>query len=141
MKLHGRECVLVFAGGMSRPATGGLLVIDATTGKVLTAVPHRATIAESVNVSSPVIASAEDGKPARIFVSEAYTAGGLCVEVAKDFSAARAWHASDFGMYWMTPLVRDGCLFGFAGQSEQHGHFNQIGLLCLGCCDGLNLSG
>ena len=117
--LHGRDCVLVFAGGMSRPPTGGLLVVDATDGKILAAVPHRAEIAESVNVSSPVIASAEPGKPARIFVSESYTAGGLCVEVAKDFSARQAWHAPNFGMYWMTPLVRDGCLFGFAGQSEQ----------------------
>ena len=117
--LHGRECVLVFAGGMSRPATGGLLVIDAATGKVLAAVPHRADMTESVNVSSPVVASAEPGKPVRIFVSETYTAGGLCVEVAKDFSTGKAWHASNFGMYWATPLVRDGCLFGFSGQSDQ----------------------
>ena len=118
-KLFGRECVLVFAGGMSRPPTGGLLVIDAAAGKVLAAVPHRAEIAESVNVSSPVIASADDGKSARIFVSETYTVGGLCVEVAKDFSAGVAWRAPNFGMYWMTPLVRDGCVFGFAGQGEQ----------------------
>ena len=118
-RLHGRDCVLVFAGGMSRPPTGGLLVVDAANGKVLAAVPHRADITESVNVSSPVVASAEAGKPARIFVSESYTAGGLCVEVASDFSTGTAWHASNFGMYWMTPLVRDGCIFGFAGQSEQ----------------------
>ncbi len=118
-KLHGRECVLVFAGGMSRPATGGLLVIDATDGKILCAVPHRAAMAESVNVSSPVVASAEPGKPARIFVSESYTAGGLCVEVAADFSTRVAWRAENFGIYWMTPLVRAGAIFGFAGQSEQ----------------------
>ena len=117
--LHGRECVLVFAGGESRPATGGLLVIDATDGKVLSAVPHRAGIAESVNASSPVVASAEAGKPARIFVSEAYSAGGLCVEVGKDFSARSAWHAENFGMYWMTPLVREGCVFGFAGLNDR----------------------
>jgi outer membrane protein assembly factor BamB len=118
-KLFGRECVLVFAGGMSRPPTGGLLVIDAADGKVLAAVSHRAEIAESVNVSSPVVASAEDGKPAHIFVSESYTAGGLCVELSKDFSTRTAWQAPNFGIYWMTPLVRDGCVFGFAGQSEQ----------------------
>jgi len=118
-KLFGCECVLVFAGGMNKPPTGGLLVIDAANGKVLAAVPHRAEIAESVNASSPVIASAEDGKPVRIFVSESYTAGGLCVNVAKDFSTGTAWHAPNFGMYWMTPLARGGCLFGFAGQSEQ----------------------
>ena len=117
--LHGRECVLVFAGGMSRPPTGGLLVVDATDGKVLAAVPHRAEIAESVNASSPVVASAEPGKPVRIFVSESYTRGGLCVELVKDFSTAKAWDAPNFGMFWMTPLVREGCLFGFAGQSEQ----------------------
>jgi outer membrane protein assembly factor BamB len=118
-KLFGRECVLTFAGGMSRPPTGGLLVIDAANGKVLAAVPHRAEIAESVSVSSPVIAFAEDEKPARIFVSETYSVGGLCVEVAKDFSAKTAWSAPNFGMYWMTPLVREGCIFGFAGQGEQ----------------------
>ena len=118
-RLHGRDCVLIFAGGLSRPATGGLLVVDAADGKVLAAAPHRAAIAESVNVSSPVVASAEEGKGARIFVSEVYTAGGLCVEVAKDFTTTTAWHGGDFGMYWMTPLVRDGCIFGFTGQSEQ----------------------
>ena len=118
-KLHGRDCVLVFAGGMSRPATGGLLVIDAADGKVLAAVPHRASMAESVNVSAPVVASAEPGQPARIFVSEAYTAGGLCVEIAKDFSVREAWSAPEFGTYWMTSLARGGLLLGFVGMNEQ----------------------
>jgi len=117
--LNGRECVLVFAGGKSRPATGGLLVIDCANGGVLAAVPHRAEIAESVSAASPVVASAEEGKPARVFVSEAYSAGGICVELAKDFSASVAWRAENFGLYWMTPLVREGCLFGFAGLSDQ----------------------
>ena len=117
-KLHGRECVLIFAGGESRPPTGGLLVVDAADGAVLSATPHRAEIAESVNASSPVVVSAEAGKAARVFVSESYSAGGRCVEIAPDFSAKSAWQADSFGMYWMTPLVRDGCIFGFAGQSE-----------------------
>ncbi len=110
--LHGRECVLVFAGGESRPPTGGLLIIDAATGAVLGSAPHRADIAESVSASSPVVIGS------RVFVSEAYSAGGACFEVAPDFSVKRAWTAENFGLYWMTPLVRDGCLFGCAGQSE-----------------------
>jgi outer membrane protein assembly factor BamB len=118
-KLHGRECVLVFAGGESRPPTGGLLVIDAATGAILSAAEHRADIAESVSASSPVVASAEPGKPAHVFVSEAYSAGGACFEIAPDFSIKPAWKADNFGLYWMTPLVRDGCLFGFAGMSER----------------------
>ncbi len=112
-KLHGRECVLIFAGGESRPPTGGLLVVDAADGAVLSAIPHRAENAESVNASSPVLAS-----PNRVFVSESYTAGGRCVEIAPDFSAKTVWVAENFGMYWMTPLVRESCIFGFAGQSE-----------------------
>lgn len=118
-KLHGRECLLVFAGGESRPPTGGLLVIDAANGAVLSAAEHRADIAESVSASSPVIAAAEPGKPARVFVSESYSAGGACFEVAPDFSIKPAWKSENFALYWMTPLVRDGCLFGFTGQSER----------------------
>ena len=118
-KLHGRECVLIFAGGESRPPTGGLLIINAANGAVLGAAEHRADIAESVSASSPVVAAAEPGKPARIFVSESYSAGGACFEVAPDFSIKPAWIASNFGLYWMTPLVRDGCLFGFTGMSER----------------------
>ena len=112
-KLHGRECVLVFAGGESRPPTGGLLILDAANGAVLGSAPHRADIAESVSASSPVVIGS------RIFVSEAYSAGGACFEVAPDFSVKRVWSAENFGLYWMTPLARAGCLFGCAGMSER----------------------
>ena len=124
-KLHGRQCVLVFAGGESRPPTGGLLVIDAATGQVLGAAEHRADIAESVSAASPVVISAEPGKPARVLVSESYSAGGACFEIAPDFSIKRAWQSDKFDLYWMTPLVRDGYLYGFAGQSER-----LAGLVC-----------
>ena len=113
-KLHGRECVLVFQGGMDDPPTGGLLCIDAATGAVLSATPHRAEMFASVSISSPVVVGD------RVFVSEAYTAGGLCVEIAKDFSAKVAWRAPKFGTYLMTAVAQDGCLFGFAGQHQQN---------------------
>lgn len=116
--LHGRECVLVFAGGMSRPPTGGLLVIELASGRVLGSAPHRADIAESVNASSPVVVA-----PNRVFVSEAYTAGGLCAEIAPDFSIKTAWKDEALGLYWMTPIVRDGVLFGSAGMSERLAEF------------------
>ena len=116
-KIHGRDGVLVFAGGESRPPTGGLIVMDAADGKVLSAFPHRASVAESVNASSPVVSGA------RVFVSEAYTAGGVCVEIAPDFSAKPAWSAENTGIYWMTPLVLDGHLYASAGQSERLAEF------------------
>lgn len=117
--IHGRECVLIFAGGKSRPATGGLLIVDAADGKVLASAAHRADIAESVNASSPVLLSGGKDAPARVFVSEAYTAGGLCVEIARDFSARAAWRAPGLGLYWMTPVVRDGAVLGFSGLNDR----------------------
>jgi hypothetical protein len=95
---HGRECVLDFAGGESRPPTGGLLCIDAKTGEVLNATPHRASIAESVSASSPVVIGD------RVFVSESYGSGGELVEIAPDFSAHTKWKSNRFGIYFMTPI-------------------------------------
>ena len=112
--IHGRECVLVFAGGESHPPTGGLLTIDAATGKVLNATPHRAEVAESVNASSPVFCP-----PNLVFVSESYGAGGAMIEIGRDFSATVIWRAPKFGTYFMTPVVRDGFLYGFDGQSSR----------------------
>jgi len=113
-RLHGRECVLAFQGGMDDPPAGGLLCIDAADGSVLSATPHRARMFASVSVSSPVVSGN------RIFVAEAYTEGGLCVEIAPDFSAKAAWRAPKFDTYLMTAVAHDGCLFGFAGQHQQN---------------------
>jgi outer membrane protein assembly factor BamB len=112
--LHGRECILAFQGGMDDPPTGGLLVIDARTGDVLSATPYRAQMFASVSVSSPVIAEN------RIFISEAYTEGGACIEVAPDFSTRVTWRAPKFDTYLMTAASQDGYLYGFAGQHQQN---------------------
>ncbi len=107
---YGRECVLIFAGGESHPPTGGLLCIDAATGAVLNATAHRAEIAESVSASSPVVIGN------RVFVTESYGSGGEMIEIAPDFSAKSAWKAEKFGAYFMTPIAKDGLIFGFDGQ-------------------------
>ncbi|MEI9897009.1 MAG: PQQ-binding-like beta-propeller repeat protein [Chthoniobacter sp.] len=87
VKFYGRECVLAFQGGMDDPPTGGLLVIDAADGTVLSATPHRARMFASVSISAPVVSEN------RVFVAEAYTEGGACVEIAPDFTAKVAWRA------------------------------------------------
>ena len=115
-KIHGRDCVLVYAGGQSRPPTGGLLTLDAATGEILNATPHRPELAESVSASSPVLADAQRGL---VFISEAYGAGGVMIEIAPDFSAKVAWRTDALGAYWMTPIVQDGCLFGFDGLNQR----------------------
>ncbi len=112
--LHGKKCVLAFQGGMDKPPTGGLLVVDAADGRVLASVPHRAEMWASVSVSSPVVAGS------RVFIAEAYTEGGLCVEIAPDFSAKPAWRAKTFDTYLTTAVHHAGLLFGFAGMSQQN---------------------
>jgi len=112
--LHGRACVLAFQGGMDDPPTGGLLVIDAQTGDVLSATPHRAQMFASVSVSSPVVFGN------RVYIAEAYTEGGICVEIAPDFSAKVIWRAPKFDTYLVTAVPLDGYLYAFAGQHQQN---------------------
>ena len=112
--LHGRECVLAYQGGMEDPPTGGLLVIDAKTGAVLSATPHRAKMFASASISAPVAVGS------RVFVAEAYTEGGMCVEIAPDFSAKPAWLAPKFGTYLATAVAHEGALYGFAGMHQQN---------------------
>lgn len=112
-KLHGKRCILAYQGGMDEPPTGGLLVIDAADGRVLTSVPHRARMWASVSVSTPVVIGT------RIFIAEAYTEGGLCVEIAPDFTARTVWAAKDFDTYLTTAVHKEGLLFGFAGMRQQ----------------------
>jgi outer membrane protein assembly factor BamB len=112
--LNGRDCILAFQGGMDDPPTGGLLVIDEKTGEILSATPHRAKMFESVSVSSPVVTGN------RVYVAEAYTEGGICVEIAPDFSARVAWKSPKFDTYLVTALAHEGCLYGFAGAHQQN---------------------
>ena len=93
--IHGRECILAFQGGMSDPPTGGLLVIEAATGKILSATPHRARMYASVSVASPVAVGN------RVLVGEAYTEGAACIEIAPDFSAKVDWRAPKCNASWM----------------------------------------
>jgi len=115
--LHGRECVLVFQGGMEETPTGGLLVLDARTGAVLSATPHRAKMFASVNVSAPVVIGN------RVFIAEAYTEGGVCVEIAPDFSAKAVWSAKKFDTYLVTAVPHEGTLYGSAGMHPQNAEF------------------
>ncbi|MDR3404854.1 MAG: PQQ-like beta-propeller repeat protein [Chthoniobacter sp.] len=113
-KFYGRDCVLAFQGGMDDPPTGGLLVIDAADGTVLSATPHRARMFASVSISAPVVSGNH------VFVAEAYTEGGACVEIAPDFTAKVAWRARKFDTYLMSAVAHDDCFFGFAGQHQQN---------------------
>jgi outer membrane protein assembly factor BamB len=108
------SALLLFTGGESRPATGGLLCIDTGTGAVLGELSHRARIAESVNASSPVLV----GKN-QVFTTEAYGSGGVLSEIGTDGSLRKVWGSSRLGAQFHTPVAREGLIFGFDGQNPR----------------------
>src|SRR5690606_19635728 len=50
---------------------------------------------------------------------ESYGSGGALIEIRPDWTGKVAWQAEKFGAYFMTPIVRDGCIFGFDGQQPR----------------------
>ena len=109
--VHGARRVFVFAGGESRPPSGGLLSIDPADGQVDFAFPWRSRTYESVNAACPVVF---DGK---VFITASYRAGGALVEVRPDFTHEVAWTTQDFALHFNTPIHRDGYLYGFDGRN------------------------
>lgn len=106
--------LFVFAGGESRPATGGLLVIDPENGEVSGRFPWRGGRYESVNASSPVIV---DNK---VYISECYGAGGVCLEIQKDGSLKELWRNEILNTHFMTAIHKDGYLYGVDGHGPRN---------------------
>jgi outer membrane protein assembly factor BamB len=107
--VHGKRRVFVFAGGESKPPTGGLLALDPSNGRIDFTFPWRGKRFESVNAASPVVIGD------RVFVGECYGAGGALVAVQPDGSARPVWTNPTFGMHFMSAIHRDGFLYGVHG--------------------------
>ncbi|MGI9242254.1 MAG: PQQ-binding-like beta-propeller repeat protein, partial [Verrucomicrobiales bacterium] len=112
-ELHGNPCLLVFAGGKSDPASGGLLTIDPASGKVLDRFPWRAEMVFSANASTPIVVGGN-----RVFLSECYRDGAVMLEFDPELKSSVVWKQPRFGLHWMQPLVKGNYLYGFAGRNE-----------------------
>jgi outer membrane protein assembly factor BamB len=106
--LHGRRVVFVFAGGESDPPTGGLICLDPRTGTTHFRFPWRSGRIASVNASSPVVAGET------VFLSSIYDIGGALLRVGPKLTYTVVYRTKDYAAHWMTPIVRGGCLYGFA---------------------------
>ena len=106
--------IFVFAGGESRPASGGLMIIDPKTGQVNGSFPWRGGRYESVNASSPVVAGN------KVYISECYGAGGVCLEILKDGSCKELWRNEILNTHFMTAIHKDGYLYGVDGHGPQN---------------------
>jgi len=125
-KLHGQPRLLVFAGGESNPATGGLLCIDPENGHLFSEIPWRADKYESVNAATPV---AVDDR--HVFITETYGPGGAMIAFDPEWNASIAWEAPRFAVHMMTPVLAKGYLYGFEGRHQLHAE-----LVCLRASDG-----
>ena len=110
--VHGQRRVFVFAGGLSTPPTGGLLSIDPANGAVDFTVSHRSHEYLSASASSPVVFGD------KVFISASQRAGGVLVEIRPDFTHRVVWTTEEFGLFFNTPIHRDGYLYGFDGEGQ-----------------------
>ena len=110
--IHGRRKVFVFAGGESRPPTGGLMMIDAASGELDFSFPWRSRSYESVNAATPVVTGNE------VLISATYRTGAALVRVQPDFSFEKAWESSELDLHWTTAIEDDGYYYAFAGRNE-----------------------
>lgn len=106
--MHDKRIVFVFAGGMADPPVGGLLGLDPESGNIHFRFPWRTKRYFSANASSPVVSGN------RVFVSSSYDIYGAMLEVEPDFSHKVVYTTRSFGSHWMTPILVDGYLYGFA---------------------------
>lgn len=125
-KLHGEERLLVFAGGESDPATGGLLCIDPNSGKVYDRFFWRADMYTSVNATTPLVVPGKN----RIFLTTAYPKGrpigGVMLEFDQNWKARELWKSEKIACHWMQPILKDGHLYAIDGETER-----QAELVCV----------
>ena len=110
--VSGKRRIFVFAGGESRPPTGGLLSIDPADGKIDFRFPWRSRSYESVNASNPVVVGNQ------VLISASYKTGAALLDLLPDGTHRLAWTAPHFGLHWNTAIHREGYLYGFDGRNE-----------------------
>jgi outer membrane protein assembly factor BamB len=110
--VNGKRRIFVFAGGESKPPTGGLIVMDPKDGSVDFTFPWRSRSYESVNAASPVIVGNQ------VFISASYRTGGALLNLMPDGKHNVAWTSPEVGTHFNTAVVKDGYLYAFDGRNE-----------------------
>lgn len=105
--IHGRRHVLCLT-------RQGLVSVNPTNGAVNFSFWFRSPANDSVNAMNPVVM--DD----LILLSAAYyRIGSVLLRVNPDGSGVEiVWRSTALEMHWMTPILRDGYLYGFSGRNE-----------------------
>lgn len=133
-RLHGNNKVLVYAGGESDPAIGGLLCIDPASGTLHDRFPWRDEEYIQSTGSSPLVVAEKN----RAFISTVYPKnrphGGVMVEYDASFKAKEVWHSAKVACHWMTPIYQDGHIYAIDGERE-----NNSRLVCVNADNGAEI--
>ncbi len=113
-RMHDRTICMAMTGGESKPASGGLLIFEPENGKRLVRFPWRSKKYESATACPPIHLG--DGF---VFLSECYDKGSVVLRIAEDFSHEVVWQNEKIGIHWMTPVERNGYLYGVSGRHQQ----------------------
>ena len=113
-KMHERDICLVFTGGESRPPTGGLIVLDPENGEKLARYPWRSSKYESANAVPPIPLPGN-----MVFLSECYEKGSVVIRFKDDFTPQLVWSNKNINIHWMTPVVKNGLMYGISGRHQQ----------------------
>lgn len=117
-ELHGATKVLLYAGGESDPATGGLMCIDPQTGTLHDKFPWRDEEYIQATGTSPVVIPDKN----RAFITTAYPKGrplgGVMVEYDASFKTKEVWQSKKLGVHWMNPVYHEGHLYAIDGETE-----------------------
>ena len=119
-KLHGQTKVLVYAGGESDPATGGLLCIDPASGKLHDRFAWRSDDYIQAIGTSPLVIPGQN----RAFISTCYPKGkplgGAMVEYDESFKSRLVWKSEKLATHWMQPVYHEGHLYAIDGERENN---------------------
>jgi outer membrane protein assembly factor BamB len=119
--IHGRRWCFVLA-------RGGLVGFEPKSGKVDFHFPWRAPILESVNASNPVVVGD------KVFISETYGPGAALLQVRPgDYKllwsdAVKTPRKKAMQCHWMTPIYKDGYLYGCSGRHDYNAELRCIEL-------------
>ena len=113
--LGGKERLLVLAGGDSKPPTGGLLVLEPDSGKLVHTYAFRSRTYESVLAASPLPCGE------RVFLSAAYNTGSACLAARADGTFAELWTDRHVGLEFSDPLYLGGKLLLLDGVRDRAG--------------------
>jgi len=127
--VHGKPRVLVLAGGVSRPPTGGLVVLDPDTGVVEAEYPFRSRTYESVNGANPVAVGN------RVLLTSSYGTGTTAVDLLADGGAELAWTNRKVGIEFSTPMAVGEHVYAVQGAHDRIG-----GVVCLDVASGEQVS-